>query len=241
MASEKGKKGSKKAQPSRDDIVLRLRSDPRSEKRFEPKNTPSAVISMVALSIGAVLVGAGTYGQWLRSEALGPHPWSPWLLAAGAAVFLAAVLLGPRTAFAVRVGDAGVGLEKSPSELERLGWNTMTRIALGSDALTLHGEGMTVAIPLPAMAEAAGKVLREARVRRPLLVEDIEPSAIEKADETGSETVALESPQVAGLKCKASDKIIAFEKDARLCGRCGELYGKDSVPKRCVTCDARLK
>lgn len=241
MASEKGKKGSKKAQSARDDIVLQQRSDPRSEKRFEPKNTASAVISMVVLSVGAVLVGAGTYGQWLRDEALGPHKFAPWLLAAGAAVFLAAVLFGPRTAFPIRVGDAGVALEKSPTEIDRLAWNAITRLVLGADVLTLHGEGMTIAIPLPAMREAAGKVLREARLRRPTLVEDLRSEELEKADEAGSVTVALEPPQVAGLRCKASDKIIALEKDARLCGRCGELYHKDTVPKSCITCEARLK
>ena len=52
--------------------------------------------------------------------------------------------------------------------------------------------------------------------------------------------VTLEPAQVAGQKCKASGKLIAFEKDARLCGRCGEIYHKDSVPKRCEVCDARL-
>ena len=35
--------------------------------------------------------------------------------------------------------------------------------------------------------------------------------------------------------------VIAFEKDARLCGRCGELYHKSGVPYLCLTCDARLK
>lgn len=241
MASEKSNKRAKKAQATRDDVVLELRSDPRSEKRFEPKSSPGAVISVVALSVAAVLVGAGTYGQWLRDEALGPHKWSPWLLAAGAAVFLAALLIGPRPALPVRVGDAGVGVEKGSNELERLAWHAISRITLATDALTLHGEGTTIAIPLPAMRDAAGKVLREARIRIPSLVEDIEPGDLEKADETASETVALEPPQVAGLKCKASGKLIAFEKDARLCGRCGQLYHKDVVPKRCMTCDARLK
>ena len=69
---KKTKKGGKKA-PSRDEVVLKLRSDPRTEKRFEPKSSPSAILSVLAFSVAAVLVGAGTYGQWLRDEALGPH------------------------------------------------------------------------------------------------------------------------------------------------------------------------
>ncbi|MEZ4310170.1 MAG: hypothetical protein R3F14_19180 [Polyangiaceae bacterium] len=51
----------------------------------------------------------------------------------------------------------------------------------------------------------------------------------------------LDPPRIAGRACKASGQTIAFEKDARLCGRCGELYHKKSVPERCLTCEARLR
>jgi hypothetical protein len=51
----------------------------------------------------------------------------------------------------------------------------------------------------------------------------------------------LEPPQIAGQSCKATGKVISFEKDARLCGQCGELYHKSGVPDRCLTCDARLR
>jgi hypothetical protein len=52
--------------------------------------------------------------------------------------------------------------------------------------------------------------------------------------------IDLEPPQVAGLRCKATDRPITFERDARLCGRCGEVYHKDGAPKRCLTCEAQL-
>ncbi len=241
MVDPKTNKREKKAAAPRDEIVLKLRSDPRTERRFEPKSSPGAILSVLAFSVAAVLVGAGTYGQWLRAEALGPHKAAPYLLAAGAAVLLATALFGPRAALPVRVGDAGVAVEKGANEIERIAWYAVRRIVLGDRALTVEGEGVTIAISLAALPQAAGKVLREARERIPARMEDIAAGALENAGEGAAETLPLEPAQVAGLKCKASGKLIAFERDARLCGRCGEVYHKDSVPKRCATCDARLK
>ncbi|MRG91449.1 hypothetical protein [Polyangium spumosum] len=240
MGEAKTKKGGKKAS-TRDEVVLKLRSDPRTEKRFEPKSSPSAILSVLAFSVAAVLVGAGTYGQWLRDEALGPHKAAPWLIAAGAAVLIATALFGPRPALPIRVGDAGVGVEKGGNEIERIAWNVVRRIVLGERSLTVEGEGRSITISLAALPEAAGKVLREARERIPVVVEDLAPGALESRSEAGAETLPLEPAQVAGLKCKASGRLIAFERDARFCGRCGEVYHREAVPKRCETCDARLK
>jgi len=230
------------AQAAQDDIVLKLRSDPRTERRFEPKSSPGAIATVLAFSVAAVLVGAGTYGQWLRDEALGPHKYAPFLLIGGAVVLLAAALFGPRQALPIRVGDAGVAVEKGKNEIDRIAWYAVTRIALEPGALLVKAaEGTSIRVPLPSMSAAAGKILREARVRRAALVEDIAQGDLEKAADNQGEGVALEPAQVAGLKCKASGKLIAFERDARLCGRCGEVYHKDNVPKRCLTCEGRLK
>ncbi len=241
MAEGKSNKRGKKGQASRDEVALKQRSDPRSEQRFEPKSSTTDILSVLAFSIAAVLVGAGTYGQWLRGEALGPHKYAPWLLASGAAVLLAAAILGPRPASPIRIGDAGIGLEKSPSEIERIAWNAVQKIILGEKSLTFQGEGLTLAIPLKAMPEAAGKALREARERIPDKASDIAKSPLESLSDSTAITLSLEPAQVAGTKCKASNRLIAFERDARLCGRCGEVYHKEEVPKRCLTCDARLK
>jgi hypothetical protein len=54
------------------------------------------------------------------------------------------------------------------------------------------------------------------------------------------ELVALEGVQVAGRHCAASDKPISFERDARLCPNCAQVYLKDNVPKKCVTCERDL-
>ena len=46
--------------------------------------------------------------------------------------------------------------------------------------------------------------------------------------------------QVAGRRCAATDKIISFERDARLCPNCAQVYHKDNVPKECVTCGTEV-
>jgi hypothetical protein len=240
MAAEKTKRA-KKSQSEADEIVLKLRSDARSERRFEPKATPIVILSMVSLSVAAVLVGAGTYGQWFRAEELGPHPWAKMLMAGGAGVLALAAFLGPRAAECVRVGDAGIAAEKGPSEIERIAWYAVKEILLDGRALTVKGAGVSIVMPLPALREAVGETLREARVRLPKLVERLDMNGLEKESAISGETLALEMPQVTGLQCQASAKPIQFEKDARLCGRCGAVYYKDSVPKRCKCCDARLK
>ena len=66
-------------------------------------------------------------------------------------------------------------------------------------------------------------------------------AGLPKLDAGAGEVIPLEAPQLAGTRCKASDELIAFEKDARLCGRCGEVYHKDHVPPHCLSCEAKLK
>jgi hypothetical protein len=226
------------AEPS----MLRTKDDPRRERRFEPKSSLRAVLSVVAMSIGGVLVGAGTYAQWFRAESLGPLKQAPFLLAGGAVLLIAVALFGEQLAKPIRVGDAGVALEKGPAEIERIEWRDVTRLILGRDALTVQSVGSSISVPLGVHQKASARIIAEATARIPKRVEDLGgASALGAPDDSQGEELPLEPPQVAGVHCKKSERVIAFEKDARLCGRCGEVYHKDSVPKRCVTCDAKLK
>ncbi len=223
------------------ELALRTHDEARSERRFEPTASAMAVISTVAMSIGSVLVGAGTYAQWLRSGELGPHPAAPFLLAGGATLLIAVALFGQRLAKPVRVGDAGVALEKDAGELDRLEWRDVNRILLSGGVLSLQGAGTTVSVPVAVHRAAAALIFAEASRRIPARVEGLDGSALGSPADGEGETLALEPPQVAGQHCKQSDKLIAFEKDGRICDRCGEVYHKDSVPQRCLTCDAVLK
>jgi hypothetical protein len=220
--------------------ALRLTSDPRKERRYEPKAGASAVISVVGLSVGAVLLGAGTYGQWLRAEDLGPHKFAPWLLLAGALLLIAVALFGPRAVTPLRVGDAGIGREGDGNDVDRIEWRDITRIGLDGDAVTVESPGNTLVVSLKFHPHAAARIVAEGRVRIPEKLDDIDDKALDKPDDAEGEVLPLEKPQLAGSRCKATDKLIAFQKDARLCGRCGEVYHKDSVPPQCLTCAAKL-
>jgi hypothetical protein len=137
------------------------------------------------------------------------------------------------------VGDSGIAVEKSPAEIERVGWYEVTRVLLSDGVLTFQASGTSASIAVAVHRDAAARALAEARERIPEKV-DVEGD-IGPLDRDAGDVIILEPPQVAGLHCKSSDKLIAFEKDARLCGRCGEVYHKDGAPRRCVTCDAKLR
>jgi hypothetical protein len=240
MAAEKTSK--KKGKGGDGGTALRLTSDPRKERRYEPKAGTTAILSVIGLSIGAVLLGAGSFGQWLRAEPLGPHPYAPWLLLGGALLMLAIAFLGPRSATPIRVGDAGVGKEKDGGDVDRIEWRDVSRVSLvAGDALIVESPGNTMVVPVKLHPQAAARILSEARSRIPGKVDEIEGNPLEPLDSAAGEVMPLEEAQVAGARCKATDKLIAFEKDARLCGKCGEVYHKDAVPASCMTCDAKLK
>jgi hypothetical protein len=233
------KPAKKKATPAEAKSALRLRTDPRKERRFEPRAGAIAVVSVIGLSIGAVVLGAGTYGQWLRPDTLGPHRAAPWLLLSGALVFIAIAFAGPRPARSIRVGDAGVGEEKDDS-IERIAWRDVERIFVDGRALVVESTGAAIVVSLKLHGQAAARIVREAKSRIAGKLEDVDGEALEPLEADAGEVVPLEAPQVAGSRCKASDKLIAFEKDSRFCGKCGEVYHKDHVPPKCLTCEAKL-
>ena len=55
------------------------------------------------------------------------------------------------------------------------------------------------------------------------------------------EKMQVEPPQVTGMECRSSSQALTFEKDVRLCARCGVPYHKMGVPTRCEECGRRLK
>lgn len=243
MAAEKSTKTKRKAssaKPSTEGAQLRQLSEPRFERRYEPTASPFAIATVVLFSLGAVALGAGVYGQWLRSGDAGPHPWSLYFLIAGAVVLLAVALFGQGAARPVRVGDGGVAVERDDSNIERIAWCDVARLLVTDAAVTVQGEGITISVPRNIQGAAAARIVLEAKERIPHKVDagvtvEPPPGAADPAKEP------LDPPQIAGRTCKASGKVVSFEKDARLCGRCGELYHKTTVPDRCLTCEARLK
>lgn len=223
------------------DTPLRTYNDPRSERRYEPKASPLAFVAVIAMSLGGLLVGAGTYAQWFRAEKLGPYEHAPLLLTAGAVLLIASAMLSGASSKSIRVGDAGIAREDGANEIERIEWRDLTRLERVGDALVASGPGTTITVPIKAHPQAAARIVAEAKARLPKFGDKLDAAGLDKLDDAQGEIVELEPAQVAGARCKKSDKIIAFEKDARLCGRCGEVYHKDSAPKVCLTCGAKLR
>jgi len=232
--------GTKPAGDKSSGSALLTRSTDRSEQRFAPTNSASAALSMLAMSLGALAVGAGVYGKFIRTSmgaAAEAHPWATYLLVGGALLFGAAAFLGAMPAAPMRVGDAGVGVDKG-GVVERLAWYEIDSVDFAAGVLTLRGAGRVLAISQKAHGAAIQRIAAEAKRRLPNKTSDL--SGLPAGSSAPGERLALEPVQLAGSRCAASDRIIALEKDGRLCGRCGQRYHKEEVPERCVSCDARL-
>src|SRR6185295_2125995 len=148
---------------------------------------------------------------------------------------------GESGAAPIRVGDAGIAIEKG-SEISRVAWCDIDRVFVSKDELVIRSEELTLTLPVRAHAPAVSWILSEGTRRVPDVM-DVKRSVVDglpKPKDVESETVPLEAVQVAGRHCAASDKPIAFERDARLCPNCAQVYHKDSVPKKCVTCEQDL-
>lgn len=209
-----------------------------TERRFVPTITGRAKLVAALGALGALALGAGVYAQWIREE---PLAYSPWLLAAGAVLVALATFVPDPGSMPLRVGPAGIAVERGGSEPERLAWCDVERIAMAGDAVVVTGpREMRITAGLPHHAAAAAWIVAEALERIPKRIEvsESERARLPKTSDVPGEPLKFAPVQVAGRRCKASDKLISFEDDARLCPRCGQVYHREHVPERCVTCDA---
>lgn len=211
---------------------------PRQERRFAPDPAHTSKLAFFAVLIGGLLLGAGLYAQWIREL---PLAYAPYLLGGGAFALAFGLWFSEPGAGPIRVGDAGVAIEKG-KEVVRLPWCDMKRVSLERSALLLEGDDLTLSIPIGAHRVAVAWILSEGARRMPDIMKakrsDIQ--ALPEVNDKQGELVTVEALQVAGRHCAASDKVISFERDARLCPTCAQVYHKDHVPKTCVTCSAEL-
>lgn len=210
----------------------------RKERRFSAESTYASRVSSIAGMAGALTLGAGVYANWIREEALA---YGPYLVGAGALVLGGAIWKGGAEVGAVRVGDAGVALEHG-GELSRILWCDMERIALENQNLLIKGKATSITFPVEAHPRATAWVVSEAGRRVPDVValKRDQIKDLPEVKEFDGELVSIEELQVTGRDCRATGKPIAFERDARLCPNCGEVYLKDQVPKKCLTCQGEL-
>ena len=228
MADVKKAKAKKQAQAKR----------VRKERRFLPEPTYASRASIGGGMLGALILGAGVYSQWLSDN---PRAVAPYLFGVGAISLGAALWFGDAGALPVRVGDAGIAIEKG-SELIRLAWCDLERVFTERGELVTKSKELTLRIPVAAHGTAVAWILSEGTKRVPKVM-DVKRQALvnlpDPKDDDG-EFVTIDGLQIAGRHCAASGKPVSFERDARLCPNCGQVYLKDQVPAKCVTCEAPL-
>jgi hypothetical protein len=210
----------------------------RKERRFVAEATYASRLAIAGGMAGALALGAGVYAQWVRDE---PLSYGAYLVAGGALVLGAALLRTGADLGAVRVGDAGIGFEKN-RELVRILWCDIERVSLLGNQVTVRGKSASLSFTREAFPKALSALVAAAGRRVPDVV-SLSRSEVEAAgmpSDNDGELVAIEEIQVTGRHCRASGKPISFERDARLCPNCCEVYLKDQVPKKCLACGQEL-
>jgi hypothetical protein len=210
----------------------------RKERRYRGEQTYASKVTVGIGVLGSLLLGAGVWSQWLSDH---PRDIALYLLVGGA-LLLAGSLFGDFGTNPVRVGDGGVALEKG-RELVRILWCDLERVRAKEGQLLLEAKEQTLTITIAGQPRAVARIVAEGTRRVPEAM-DVKRSALsglpEISEHDGGEVLTLETLQVAGRRCAASDRPISFERDARLCPQCCQVYLRDEVPKKCVTCELDL-
>ncbi len=233
MASKK--KSSKRTKTK---AKRRKRSEEREERRFVPERSNAAILTMAGAIVGGLAIGIGGYGQLLSDPRVAAAPWT----AAGGAVVLAAVILwGDMQGTAIRVGDGGVALERQGKVGVRVPWCDMREVVVKDGTVRVESEP-PLSFSVASHPLAAAWVAKEAKARIPkrLKTDKGAEDALPKTRAGDGERLEVEPRQITGRECRASGRAITFERDARFCDRCGEIYHKDEMPDACLTCGANL-
>jgi len=211
-----------------------------SESRYEPKATLGSVVAVVMMSLGGVALGAGLWASLLLEPGRPAASYGPYALAVGVAL-LAGFLLARRTGQVLRIGELGLAIEVD-GKLVRTAWYELRRVSFANASLRLNKtEGRPLTIPLRSHPAAVARIAAEALKRIPKRV-DLDEDALARIGypaERG-EQLMVDPPQVTGQHCRASEQILTFEKDVRMCARCGALYHRARVPRRCSECTSKL-
>lgn len=224
------------------------------ERRFLPVRDTRMTASLIAGGVGSLLLGAGVYIQFFRpsdnmlavklgAQVVEMADKGSYVVGLGAVILAAVILLAPDFETAVLVGDCGVGTDEGKEEgAKRLLWCDIEEITLKNQILVVQGSGTKITIPLASQPQAAAWVIKEVQERIPSIISlsHAEQEQIPRAEEDAGERRKVGDLQIAGRHCAASDRVISYEPDARLCPRCGEIYHKNNVPEECVTCEGPL-
>jgi hypothetical protein len=222
----------------------RERPRERREQRFEARPNATPLVSHGLGALGALAMGAGAWGQFgsLVTDA-GPEPLkgAAYILFGGSLAVAAAIWLGTSGEPVLRVGDGGIGIEKG--QIRRIPWHGVERIEWRGEAVRVTGKdqsgvAVTLVVPVAKQPQAAAWIVKEARERVPSVV-DVPEGTVPAAVASVGQAISLDPVQVVGMRCAASDQIISYEPDARVCRRCERVYIKTQVPDTCA-CGASL-
>jgi hypothetical protein len=210
-----------------------------TERRFTAEPGGRQNFQALIGGLGVAALGAGTYATWIHDV---PMPIAPYLFGGGTLAVVVASVMGSSDGLPIRVGDAGVAVERGGGQPERIAWYEVESIGLENDRIVVKAGSKRIAAPVAHHAAAAAWILKEGleRIPKKVNVPSERSGELTRASEEHGSVMALEPPQVAGRRCKASNAIISFERDARLCKRCGEVYDKKHVPEKCLTCEAPM-
>ena len=210
----------------------------RKERRFAAAQNRSSLPSSVAGMAGALALGAGVYAQWVQAP---PLPWAQYLVAGGALTLGAALWFSEVSGDPIRVGAVGVAVEHG-SEFTRIAWCDLTRIAIEGKHLLLESEDATLSVSLGLHPQAVAWILKEGVLRVPdaMDVKGRDSDGLPEPQDSDGALVPVESLQIAGRHCAATDNAISFERDARLCPNCAQVYHREHTPQKCVTCGEEL-
>jgi hypothetical protein len=210
----------------------------RKERRFAAEETYASRVAIGAGMLGSLALGAGVYATWVRDQSAS---YGGYLVAAGALVLGGALYRTGADPGTLRVGDAGVAYEKN-NELTRVLWCDIEKLSFDGDRVNVKGKSGSLGFPRAAFPKGLAALAAEAGKRVPDVVKlsRAELEALGSPKDSNGELVPIEEIQVTGRHCRATDKPISFERDARLCPNCCEVYLKDQVPKKCLTCGREL-
>ena len=211
------------------------------EWSFSPRAGASEYLWVVTMSLGGIALGVGVYAMFLRQT---PEPlaFAPYVLALGAVLVGAYLLFGQRLGAGLRAGPLGVGIE-TEGKVSRHAWYEVKRVTLTHDVLRLETAGRPLNVALRTHPAAAKRILAEAqkRIGKRVDLDDEDQLRVGRPDSDEGELVTAEAPQITSMRCRSSDKALTVERDARMCGRCGALYHRTAIPRRCVECGKKLR
>jgi hypothetical protein len=217
------------------------RTAARTERRYEPTSSAPPGLFLLVLNAGALAAGAGAVSFFLRETNAELGALAAPVLGSGAALLGLAAALSASRGARVRVGPAGVAFEKG--DLVRVPWHGVESLRVEGGALVVRGTSgfgvpVTETCTLHAHRDAVAAILHEARARVPGVIVGEIPAGLEVRAGAG-EALALEPLQIAGRRCAASGKPIAFEADGTACARCERVYLTAAKPSACA-CGAAL-